>query len=103
MSQQLGNEVEMQGRRAALGYDTLQSRLALYQLSYQGNSAGRGSNHNTTQGKPQTTVLYTCGRDSHYFICTSVSLILPFLQFSKAKLTCMVLPFYVQVCCLSRV
>ena len=51
MSQQLGNEVEMQGRRAALGYDTLQSRRALYQLSYQGNSAGRGSNllHNTRQ------------------------------------------------------
>ena len=50
--------------RAALGgirtHDTLQSRLALYQLSYQGNSAGRGSNlqHNTTQCKPQTTVLW---------------------------------------------
>ena len=33
---------------AALGgirtHDTLQSRQALYQLSYQGNSAGRGSN-----------------------------------------------------------
>ena len=77
MSQQLGNEVERQGkarqtsqlhpgqlRRAALGgirtHDTLQSRRALYQLSYQGNSAGRGSNlqHNTTQGKSQTTVLW---------------------------------------------
>ena len=38
----------------------LQSRRALYQLSYQGNSAGGGSNlqHNTTRGKPQTTVLW---------------------------------------------
>ena len=71
MSQQLGNEVERQGkqvnytqdssffskkrRRAGLDgirtHDTLQSRRALYQLSYQGNSAGRGSNlqHNTRQ------------------------------------------------------
>ena len=46
--------------RASLGgirtHDTLQSRRALYQ----GNSAGRGSNlqHNTTQGTPQTTVLW---------------------------------------------
>ena len=32
-------------------HDTLQSRWVLYQLSYQGNSAGRGSNlqHNSTQ------------------------------------------------------
>ena len=52
--------------RAALGqggigtHDTLQSKRVLYQLSYQGNSAGRGSNlqHNTRQGKPQTTVLW---------------------------------------------
>ena len=81
MSQQLGNEVERQGkqvnytqdssffskkrRTAALGgirtHDTLQSRRALYQLSYQGNSAGRGSNlqNNTTQGKPQTTLWHS--------------------------------------------
>ena len=42
-----------QGKRRARTRDTLQSRRALYyQLSYQGNSAGRGSNHqhNTTQG-----------------------------------------------------
>ena len=48
-----------ENRRAALGgirtHDILQSTRALYQLSYQSNSAGRGSNHNTTQhiGKPQ--------------------------------------------------
>ena len=47
---------------AALGrirtHNTLLSRRPLYQLSYQGNSAGRGSN--TTQGKcnPKTTVLW---------------------------------------------
>ena len=55
MSQQLGNEVEKQGKanksttpRTALSCalvggirtnDTLQSRRAVYQLSYQGNSA----------------------------------------------------------------
>ena len=67
MSQRLGSEVERQGkqvnytqdssfqkrRRVTLGgirtHDTLQSRRALYQLSYQGNSAGTGSNLNTTQ------------------------------------------------------
>ena len=40
--------------------DILQSRRALHQLSYKRNSAGRGSNlqHNTTKGKPQTTVLW---------------------------------------------
>ena len=43
-------------KRAALGeiqiHGTLLSRQALYQLSYQGNSAGRGSNlqHSATQG-----------------------------------------------------
>ena len=79
MSQQLGNEVERQGkarqtsqlhpgqlflfkekRRVALGFEPTTLRQGLYQLSYQGNSAGRGSNlqHNTTQGKPQTTVLW---------------------------------------------
>ena len=53
--------VSKEKRRAVLGgiltYDTLQSRRALCQLSYQGNSAGRGSNlqHNTTQGKSCTT------------------------------------------------
>ena len=75
MSQQLGSEVGRQGkqvnftqdssffskkrRRAALcgirTHGTLLSRCALYQLSYQGNSAGRGSNlqHNTkTNLKP---------------------------------------------------
>ena len=57
MYQQLGNEVERKRRRASLGgirtHDTLQFRRALYQLSYQGNSAGRGSNllHNTIQHK----------------------------------------------------
>ena len=57
-------------RGAALGgirtHDTLQSRRALYQLSYQGNSAVRGSNvqHNTTQGKPQTTCAII------YMVCT---------------------------------
>ena len=45
------------GKRAALGgirtHDTLLSGRALYQLSYQGNSAGRGSNlqHKTLQDK----------------------------------------------------
>ena len=47
MSQQLGNEVERQGKaNKSYGirtHDTLQSRRALYQLSYQGNSAGRGT------------------------------------------------------------
>ena len=38
-----------QDSRAALGGIRTQSRRVLYQLSYQGNSAGRGSNHNTRQ------------------------------------------------------
>ena len=43
-----GNEVERQGKT---NHGTLLSRRAFYQLSYQGNSAGRGWNlqHNTTQ------------------------------------------------------
>ena len=47
--------------------DTLLSRRALYQLSYQGNSAGRGSNlqHKTMQDKgklqaPCYTFAMTC-------------------------------------------
>ena len=42
-------------------HDTLLSRRALYQLSYQGNSAGRGSNlqHNTTHLKHCATAQYT--------------------------------------------
>ena len=51
-------------RRAALCgiwiHDTLPPRQAPYQLSYQGNSAGRGFilQHYTTQRHPQTTVLW---------------------------------------------
>ena len=49
MSQQLGSEVERQGKQANYTQKscpglTLQSRGLLYQLSNQGNSAGRGSN-----------------------------------------------------------
>ena len=39
---------------------TLLSRRALYQLSYQGNSAGRGSNPQHKAKAPQTTVLFHC-------------------------------------------
>ena len=84
MSQQLGKEVQRQGKegttpRTALGgirtHDTLQSRRALYQLSYQGNSVGRGSNlqHNTTQGKPQTTVPWHSIPLTQYVIYTPLT------------------------------
>ena len=68
--------------RAALGqgqggirtHDTLQSKRVLYQLSYQGNSAGRGSNlqHNTRQGKPQTTVLWHSILSLSMYVCKTV-------------------------------
>ena len=92
MSQQLGSEVERQGKanksttpRTALSFQRKEEELpwvgfeptTLCSLgersTNQGNSAGRG---NTTQGKPQTTVLWHSKLSmfmSHSMVCTTTS------------------------------
>ena len=96
MSQQLGNEVERQGKaiksttpRTALSFQrkeeelpwvgfeptTLQSRRALYQLSHQGNSAGSVRIYNTTQHKANLKPLCYGTVNSHS-VCSSTGDIL---------------------------
>ena len=99
MSQQLGNEVERQGKakksttpKTALSFqrkeeelprvgfgthNTLQSRRALYQLSHQGNSAGRGfESRDTTQHKANLKPLYYGTVNSHS-VCRQTGVIKP--------------------------
>ena len=105
MSQQLGNDVERQGKanmsttpRTALSFQgkeeelpwmgfkptTLQSRRALYQLSYQGNSAGKGF-ESTTQHNIKAYLKPLCYTVQSHSVCMNAGLSVKTLLMGEHK------------------